>query len=201
MRKIFYALFFLIPLLFHSQNSWKTEKSSIGIEIQLRKIPQSLYKEYKATTSIRTSIDLVLKELLEAPKYIENCEEGVSHLVEITDNEDYIFYVKNKFPWPIQDRDVVSKLKIQRVSENKILLSIYAAPNLLPELDNTLRIKEMSGYWLLEKMGGEVKVTQQLHIDPRGKLPSFVVNSLLVSGPFKTFKALKSKLEVLDSES
>ncbi len=184
-----------------SQNSWKTEKSSKGIEIQVRNIPQSPYKEYKASTSIRTSIGLVLKELLEAPPYIENCEEGVSHLVKVTNTNEYIFYVKNELPWPIQDRDVVSKLKIQKTSENKIVLTIHAAPMQLPEIKNTLRIKEMSGYWILETMGEQVKVTQQLHIDPRGKLPPFVVNSLLVSGPFKTFKALKNKLEVLDSES
>jgi hypothetical protein len=55
------------------------------------------------------------------------------------------------------------------------------------------------GFWLLEKIGNTTKVTQQLFINPEGSLPTFVVNSLLIKGPFKTFSELRTTLKTSDS--
>lgn len=66
-------------------------------------------------------------------------------------------------------------------------------------LKNTLRIQDLIGFWLIESLENKVKVTQQLYIDPEGSLPNFVINSLLVSGPYKTFLTLRNKLEKRDS--
>ncbi len=198
MKSIVY-LFLLIPILSLSQSNWKLAKNQRDIAIWVRDYKDSPYKEYKATTEIKTSLSNVIRELLEAPQYMEDCKEGVSHLVKINDAQEYIFYVRNEFPWPIKNRDVVSKLNVQKISENKVKLSINAVPNAVPELEKTLRIQELSGYWLLESNGDTVKVTQQLYVNPEGALPPFVTNSLLVTGPFRTFTSLKRTLENVNS--
>ncbi len=198
--KIIYFLFLVISCLGFGQKSWKLVKNENGVQIWTRDFENTKLKEYKAVTYIQTSVQDVVNELLDAPRYDKNYKEGISHLIK-ADDENYFFYVHNEFPWPIKDRDVVSRLKVQKISENKVKLDIKAAPNEIPESGNMLRIREMSGYWLLERVGDEVRVIQQLHIDPEGSLPSFITNSLLVSGPFKTFKVLKNKLEKQDSES
>lgn len=43
----------------------------------------SPYKEYKVATSVKTSLKRVVHELLDAPMYIKNCTEGISHLVNV----------------------------------------------------------------------------------------------------------------------
>ena len=50
------------------------------------------------------------------------------------------------------------------------------------------------GYWLLEENEGQTKVTQQLFINPEGNLPPFVINSLLIKGPYNTFKNLRNSV-------
>ena len=50
------------------------------------------------------------------------------------------------------------------------------------------------GHWLLEEMNGKTKVTQQLFLDPEGSLPPFIVNNLLIKGPYKTFTELKNSV-------
>lgn len=198
--KIICFLLILIPWLNFGQESWKLAKNDNDVQIWTRDFKNSKLKEYKAITYIQTSVKDVVTELLDAPQYNKNYKEGVSHLIKV-DDENYFFYVYNELPWPIKDRDVVSRLKVQKISDNKVKLNIKAAPNEIPELGSTIRIKEMSGFWLLERVRDEVRVTQQLHIDPEGNLPPFITNSLLISGPFKTFKGLKNKLEKQDSES
>ncbi|KAA1246289.1 START domain-containing protein [Aquimarina sp. RZ0] len=198
MKKICY-FFLLIPMLVFSQTQWSLSKDAQGIQIWVRDFKESPYKEYKATTYVKTTLDDAINELLQAPKYNKNCQEGVSHLVKVSNQDEYIFYVKNDFPWPIKDRDVVSQLSVSRISENKVKLFIKAAPDEVPEFKNTLRIQELSGYWLLEEKEGLVKITQQLYVNPEGSLPPFITNSLLVTGPFKTFLTLRNILENLNS--
>ncbi|WP_109302131.1 START domain-containing protein [Aquimarina sp. AU474] len=197
--KTIYYLLLLVPVLGYNQSNWKLAKNQRDIEIWVRDYKDSPYKEYKATTIIKTSLESVVQELLEAPEYMQNCKEGISHLVKVNDAQEYIFYVRNEFPWPIKNRDVVSKLNVQKISDNKVKLFINAVPNEIPELEKTLRIQELSGYWLLEQEGGTVKITQQLYINPEGTLPPFVTNSLLVTGPFRTFTSLKHTLENVNS--
>lgn len=198
-KNISFFLLILIPLTIWSQDDWSLSKDSEGIKIWVRNFEDSRYKEYKAVTSIKTTLDKVIQELLTAPRYNHNCEDGVSHLVKVSDNKDYIFYVKNDFPWPITDRDVVSKLKLNKISNNKVELSISSASTEVPEVKNILRVRELVGHWLLEEKNGYVQVTQQLYVNPEGTLPSFITNSLLVLGPFRTFQNLRSTLENEDS--
>ncbi|TPN87756.1 START domain-containing protein [Aquimarina algicola] len=189
----------LIPLISFSQSQWKLAKDDKGIKIWVRNFENSPYKEYKATTYVDTSMQGVIKELLEAPSYTKNCEEGVSHLVKVNSANEYIFYVRNNFPWPIKNRDVVSKLSLKQIADDKIKLCISAAPKEIPLVKSTLRIQELSGHWLLEENEKGIKITQQLYINPEGTLPPFITNALLVTGPFKTFRTLKETLENIDS--
>ena len=70
--------------------------------------------------------------------------------------------------------------------------AIEGLPEGIPEREKTIRIKNLMGYWLLEqKADQETMVTQQLFLNPEGSLPAFVINSLLVKGPFKTFQDLR----------
>ncbi len=197
--KMWLCICLIIPLLGFGQSQWKLAKSKDGIKIWIRDYKDSPYKEYKAETYVKTSLNSVVQELLEAPMYAKNCEEGVSHLVKVNTNKEYVFYARNEFPWPVRDRDVVSKLKVKKIAKSKVKLCISAAPEEVPKIKNTLRIQELSGYWLLEKQGNTVKITQQLYVNPEGSLPSFITNALLVTGPFKTFGALKEVVENVDS--
>ncbi len=198
MKILFYICLF-IPVVSFGQPEWKLTKDKQGIKIWTRAIKDTPYKEYKAITHAKTNLKSVTHELLNAPLYMKNCKEGVSHLVKVNPDGHYFFYVKNKFPWPVKDRDVVSRLRVQKISDDTIKLHINAAPEEIPLERNTLRIRELSGYWLLEEQGSEVKITQQLYINPEGSLPPFITNSLLITGPFKTFTALKEELENKDS--
>ena len=119
MRILLYICLF-IPVLSFSQHQWKLNKNKEGIKIWTRAIKDTPYKEYKAVTHAKTSLKSVTHELLNAPLYMKNCKEGVSHLVKVNQDGHYFFYVKNKFQWPVKDRDVVSKLRVQNISDATI---------------------------------------------------------------------------------
>ena len=131
-----------------------------------------------------------------APKYKEEHTFNTSYYIEeLSTEEERYFYYSEKLPWPLKNRDVVSKLMIEEQTPDKILLSINVAPNALSEKEQTIRIQKLAGFWLLEKDPAGIRATQQIFMDPGGAVPSFLVNSLLVKGPLKTFTTLKKTLQ------
>lgn len=188
-------LAFLNSFSSFSQNSWSLKKEENGIRIFTRPLTEIPFDEYKAITTIDASINTVLNELLEAPKYCDNCPSEISYLVKSINQNQHLFYVHKAFPWPIKDRDIITRLTVEKLSDKKIKLYLESAPNEIPNKDNTIRIKQLMGYWLLEEKNSKTIVTQQLYINPEGSLPPFIINKLLIKGPYKTFTTLKELKE------
>lgn len=185
------------PLFLFSNTNpivWELKKSSNGIEIYTRKIDGSNFKEYKVQSFINAPINLILKKLISAAEYSENYDSGVSYFIREKPNGERVYYARQKMPWPLKDRDAVSTIKITRLSDSKIKITIKATTRELPEKDNVIRIGQINGHWLLEDLGDTVKVVQQLHLDPKGNIPAILSNSLLTRGPYKAFSKLNERI-------
>ncbi len=195
LRTVSFTFIFLIaPFIMNSQTQWELKKQGDNIKIYTRSLPNKPFDEYKATTVLSTPISIVLDELLMAPQYYEGCEPGISYYVKQLKEHQHVFYAHKALPWPIKDRDIVTLLTVDRIDGETIKLTLESLPEEIPEKNKTIRVKSVMGYWLLEEMNGKTKVTQQLFVDPEGTLPPFIVNGLLIKGPYKTFKDLQ-KLE------
>lgn len=192
MKRIILTLVFVfqIALLF-GQTPWTLKKNNDGIRIYTRMVPESQLKEFKAMTQVEVPLQLILDELLEAPKYDGNSVSGTSYYVTQTGSNTHVFYAMKKLPWPVRNRDVVTQLTVERISENKVKLHIESLPDGIPSKENAIRIQEVKGFWLLEETNGSTTVTQQLYLDPEGSLPAVVTNALLIKGPYKTFSDLQ----------
>jgi len=196
LKHILFLLLLFINFFGFSQGSWQLKKDTNNIKIYTRPTTNSNFNEYKAVTSIATSLDVVLKELLSAPQYNNNHQSGISYYVKQLNENQHVFYAHKPLPWPIKDRDIVTLLTIERINDNKIKLILESLPEAVPEKSKTLRIKKLMGHWLLEETeNNKVMITQQLLIDPEGSLPPFIVNKLLVKGPFKTFTELQDAVK------
>ena len=190
MKKSILLVLFVLPFLVAAQNDWTLKKEDDNIKIYTRDAANSNLKEFKAVTTINTASKYILDELLTAPEYYENCESNTSYYVKKLKDNQHVFYARKDLPWPIKDRDIVTLLTVNKINANTTKLTLESLPEELPEKDKTIRVKKLMGHWLLEEIDGKTKVTQQLFLNPEGHLPSFVVNSLLIKGPYKTFKDL-----------
>lgn len=196
-----FSYLLLLPLSIFSGtldfDEWKLEKSSDNINIYTRNVEGHSLKEFKATTVFKNvTMEEVLKEIYEAPSYYKNPEFGVSYFVEeLSFQRERFYYYSESLPWPVKNRDAVTKLCAVQETQDKIVLVIKATPNSLPKKSSTIRIQELDGSWVLEKHPSGIKATQQIYMDPGGMVPSFITNSLIVRGPLKTFSALRKTLQ------
>ena len=197
MKTWVWLLLIMISAQLQAQKDWKLKKEIDGIKVYTRSMADSPWKEFKAMTELDASMDQVLNELLDAPKYTENCAPGISFLIGQQTENQYLFYARKELPWPIKDRDIITLLTVHKLTDNSIRLDIHGSPKSLPEKEKTIRVQQLMGHWLLEDLGETTRVTQQLYLDPAGSLPAAVVNGLIVKGPLKTFMDLQNKMMAL----
>lgn len=197
MKNIGYILFFISLCSITAQESgaWELKKHKDSIDIYTRDRASSSFKEFKAISVFDTSFEDLLQQLYEAPYYSNNTDYNISYLIDDLVMDGTYFYYKQDLPWPLMNRDVVTKLTVIKKTDTYIKLAIESVPDLLDPEPQTIRITELSGFWLLEKVPEGIKATQQIHMDPAGRVPPFIVNPLLVKGPFKTFNDLHNKLD------
>ena len=174
------------------ENDWQLKKDSEGILIYTRAAENSDINEFKAYTKIGSSSETIFDIILDVenyPKWIEDVDSAKK--LYQRKNEIGMYY-QVTMPWPIKDRDITLVSKFSTLPDNSIHFHLNNSGDLLAEQDGFIRIKEISGQWLIKPIdSSSAEVTYQFLADPEGSLPAWVVNGFIVDGPFKTLQNLK----------
>lgn len=180
-----------------ADSPWKLEKDADNVKVYTRVVEGSALKEFKGITSIQTSLTslvALLDDREAGPSWIKDSKE--SSLIKKVDDKLSYSYNVTAAPWPVKDRDMVIK-SVTTQEENSLVVRIQlnAEKEGKPEEKGRVRVTEMKGYWEFKPMdNGAVQVTYQVHADPAGKLPNWLINSLVVDMPFFTLKAMQTKV-------
>lgn len=186
---------FLFTLSSYAQ-SWKTAKDKNGVKVETRFIDGWSTKQYRATVYIQTTLEKAVeayRDPIQRKKFMTRSIE-VTNLKEYS-RDDIITYNLGDAPWPVLDRDNVTRSKFYR-SPKQVKITMVSVPDFIPEKSGIVRIPRAEGYWLFTDLGnGTIKVVQQSVADLGGSVPDWVVNSTIVEGPYDVLLALKKNLE------
>lgn len=178
------------------QSRSKLEISKNGIKVYTIQSDTSHYKSYQVIMTVQTPIDSVCKVILDANNLKKWCYKTInSRLIKKISTNSFLFYIENELPWPVQNRDHVSKVMVQKKG-NDYTISILPDVGTVPEKQRTVRLKNFRGYWNLKKINATTtQVEQFLYGDPGGAIPPFLANWLVTKAPFETFTNLRDYLE------
>jgi hypothetical protein len=189
MKKLL-IIFFLISLNSFLFCGWKLQKSA-GTYKAYTQDGES--KNYKIEAVISAPLDSVFKFLTgfeKFPDYYEN----IRSLKMIDMNDSIVYhYTIIKTPWPLDDRDMITKIRIQKERNNIVINSCSDSDPIFPESDKYVRVKDFREKLELNQAGqnetsmiitGSMKVTE--------KVPSWIIDKLILSGPVKTVEILNS---------
>ena len=188
---------FLIPAKIYAWEMAK-EDSDNEIRIYTRKVEGSGFSEYKAVMKIRatlSSLVALVDDISACPRWIHTCSEGWL-LKRVRPGESYTYTI-NEAPWPVSDRDAVVLNSIrQEIPKGPVKIDILGVPDYLPEKKGLVRVKMIKGHWLFTPLGeGFTEVVYQVHNDPGGDLPSWLVNSVVVTQPYNTMINMRKLVE------
>lgn len=177
-----------------AENPWQSAGSKSGIQVWKRQVVDSSFVEFRAETTVRTSLSALLNlfyDLEAAPRWLDHTRR-VRALRRDDATREYVLLLETDMPWPIKDRDAVIKGSWKQDPQTfAVLMRARSVENFWPENPGYIRNTIRSDWTFIPQGGGDVKVIMEGHVDPRGNLPGWAVNMLIQESPFATLGNLK----------
>jgi ribosome-associated toxin RatA of RatAB toxin-antitoxin module len=177
---------------------WTLAKNKKGVKVYLRKVQGSDFKEFKGVITLKVSLAslvALVKDFEASPDWVANCSK--CEVLERTSANETFSYSVSKAPWPVKNRDAIVHTVISQDKDTRaVTIKQTGKPDYIPKKKNVIRVKRIDGFWqFTPQKSGEVEIVYQVVSDPGGGIPKWLVNSSLVSQPYRTLLKMKKVVE------
>ncbi len=141
----------------------------------------------------------LLDDTKRAPLWIANCRE----VTILSSDKNNIRIVHSKFdaPWPIKDRDMVTK-SVSYYQHNILFIDIIDVGEQYPQTEGYVRMQQVNGQWkLFLAANGLLTIEYTGRADPAGKIPTWLANRTLISSVRETFENIVQQLDNITEPS
>ncbi len=191
------AIILIAPMfLSFQENEWRLDKNKNEVKVYTREIEGFQVRQFKVeshTSASITRIDDLLRNISEYESWMPDVTSA--KILEQPDENTYIYHMTINSPFPVNDRDLVTKMTFAYPTENSLRITYEGLPDYYPEQDKHVRISHFRGFWEFTETGDETVIRNQFLTDPSGSIPSWVINSFMASNPYNTVIALKKEIE------
>jgi len=196
----FVLIIIFLTIAFVSKGqSWELAKDKNGVKVYTRKLEGWGIKEYKVVMNIKTSPSRVVTALKDVPSRYKWAYNSIEiREIERPNSEEVAIYNKVDAPWPVADRDNITRFKFSYPSANmtRVDMTVIKSHAKAPVYDGIVRIERLKGHWLIRDKGnGWTEIIQQCVAEPGGSLPDWLANSAVVDNPYNSMYNLKKYIE------
>jgi hypothetical protein len=157
---------------------------------------------FKGEGVIDAPIPLVVSVVLDA----ERAGEWISYLSEsvvlrwIEEPVEYVQFTRFDAPWPVKDRTFISRVVLEVEPESYAASLTYHSSELRVDSKNAILGSVAGSHYLLRPIDGGARThfTGIGVADPRGSLPTWLVNWVGGSWPHETIEALRRQVRKQD---
>lgn len=180
-----------------AQTEWNLKKEKDGIQAYTRKHEGSKFNEYKVETTLDATVEQMFALFKDFDSYMDIFPGTADFKVIHDEPAHHITYTKIKIPFPARDRDVLFDNQLSFDEDTKTLrMEVRCLTDEYETNPKLIQIRDCEGYWSFTDLGNnQVKVVNQLLLDPAGKAPAWIVNSKTVDDPIKTLKSIKERIQ------
>jgi len=179
-------------------DDWTLVGNEHGIEIYRRDVPGSSVVALKGKGIIDAPLWKVASVLLDtkrAPEWGDSLKE--SRVVRRLSLNSYVEYNHIGLPLILKDRDFLSEVRIDVDAIQRRFALVYRLTD-DPQAPNTHNVRGQitSGAFDAQSLDGgqRTELTAEIHCDPRGAIPAWVVNLFQKSWPRNTFERLRKQV-------
>ena len=177
--------------------NWVKINEEDGVVVFEKDVKGSSLVAFKGVTTFDEPMEKilwVLKDDANKKDWIEMYLKG--YTLEKRGPFERVIYQAVDSPWPVNDRDMVYVSKAYRKGVNEIQISMESIDH--PDSPPTVGVRMLlnfSNYNFKKLENGKTQVTLEIHSDPKGWIPKWIVNMVQRTYPIKLFKALKKQLK------
>lgn len=179
-------------------NEWTLEKEDVerDIRVYTRTVENSPLKEFKGVTQIMAPTSAFVALLRDPDVATEWMHQvGKFEVIESPSMTDNLVYTVNETPWPVTDRDAYIRSVMSQDESKVVTVTLTGVPEFRPVNEDFVRMASLKGFWKFSPQeNGITEVTYQVHANPGGSLPDWLVNGIVVDTPYNTLKNLQVKV-------
>lgn len=211
--KLFFSLFLMCWLALgvaqtHSanilvENEWEKLTEKDGFLVFSRKNMDTNIKEIRVIFEYYGSMKNTLRVLEDVAGYPNWVYKSIdAKIVDTITTDKYYYYISFDMPFPAWDRDNVILTNIRRDSFNQtVYYDSVAAPAQMPDKKGMVRVQNLESHWKIQQLeNGKIRIDYNGLADPGGKIPTWVTNMVITSGPTKSFERFLERVQQLDAE-
>jgi hypothetical protein len=158
---------------------WEPVFESENLRVLRRDYAGSELDEIRGVVRVKASLTALMALLKDAPfnRHWVYRSGGARIVQETGYDQAYVYGVVDA-PFPLSDRDSVVRFDYQQDPVTKVItISITNLPDFVPREPRFIRVPDIGGHWILKPQAdGWVEVTYEIHGDPGGWLPVWLVN-------------------------
>jgi hypothetical protein len=160
-------------------DGWEQIADKENVQVYRRSVPGSKLKSMRGVGLVGAPVATVALVLLDddrAPEWVDSLAE--SRVVRVSSPYEYIEYNHVAMPPLIRDREFVTRVLLNKNPAEKTAI-IDSSPIEDPAIKHTKIIRgELTAHYVLKSIdqGKNTLLTIEIHTDPKGLLPAWVVN-------------------------
>lgn len=181
-----------------AESEWRLIRDEDNIQVYSRSSNDSVIHSVKGVVHIATSLDKLLgvfEDITDCPNWMHQCKSATTlEQINIVERVDYILM---NLPWPTWDRDLVIYSLFQQDRNTKAVeIKFHTVPKRVPVKSGIVRVKKMTAIMkFVPQKNGDIQFSYEISVDPRGKIPKWLVNAMAVDFPFYTLQKVRALVE------
>ena len=188
-----------------SGSGWVKVMTQEGVTVDRKTVPGSPLFAFRG----EGVFDLPIGKLVTVLKTAEIAAEWVDLMLEhkvvrVVGTDKNLIYESYGLPWPIDDRDYVMHETMGYDAATKVFTIDYQSveDSALPPKKDFVRAVAIQTYWRLEKVNDtRTKIEVEVHTDPKGALPAWLINLIQKDWPWKTISGLVNRASQSDIQA
>jgi hypothetical protein len=196
MKKTALIIFIAVISMGGSAEKWTHEFTKDGISVYTKDVPGSPLRAFMAEGDVKASLESVNRILCDNPRQIEWVPDCIVSRDIMKISPDTVISYNETKAFAVNNRDVLVKTRIIK-GRDRIVHEFTAVnrPDLVPEVPGKVRMKDMSGRWVLTPSGAGAHVIFEVRANPGGNIPVWLANSASRDVPYKTILGLRKMTE------
>ena len=196
---LFFCTLFACSGVYGDTSSWKLLENQDGLKIYQREVSDSPIVAFKGEGVLDAPLDRVAGVMLDharAKEWVDRLEDV--HRIRMLGPEEYVEYSHIGTPFVMKDRDFVihTQLKLHPETGTFIIDSHSVVDPDVPENSKRIRGEIIHAQFTLTALehGTKTLIVAELHADPKGGVPKWIVNLFQRSWPRHAFRGLQKQL-------
>lgn len=178
---------------------WQPQPGEGGVSLWAQPRPPAPYLALRLEMRVKAAPAALLTVLRDTARHREWLPKSREvRVLARSGADDELVYTRLESPWPVQDRELITRSHVSRRADCGLVLKVWAEPDALRERPGLVRIRASNGRWeALPQSDGTTLIRLETYTNPGNDLPGWIVNPIAISAALESFQAIRRLMEAV----